>query len=414
MNTMERIHCAWQGKSQDHVPLTTWCFGLPVPRSLRWSNADGEVRYWYSKRMEHLHTIPFTWDLDDDFRRALAWRSLGVDDILDVSVPWSLDPRVQRRDSRRPAGNGEQYPVLVREYSTPKGTLRHEVRQTGEEQAEGWPIQPETVPLIEDFNIPRAVRQVVSSAEDVACLAYCYAPPDAAARSWFADRMDEVSRFRAREGIPVQAWAGFGMDAVVWFCGTEGAIMLAMDSPREFGRLFDTITETDVARAELAAAHPGVDMVVERGWYSSTNFWSPALFQQFTLPHIRAVARAAHRHGKKFAYVMTTGIETLGPALAEAGVDVLYFVDPMDPVQKGGLSLERVRDLLSGSMTLVGGVSAIALSNKDNAVLERDVRHALDVFGPTHRFILHPVDAVFPDTPWEAMETLIEAWKKWR
>ena len=413
MNTMERICCAWQGKSPDHVPLTTWCFGLPVPSSLRWKNAGGEVRYWYSKRLEHLHTMPFSWELQDDFNRALAWRSLGVDDILDVSVPWSSDPRVEYKDSRRPAGNGNQYPVLVREYSTPKGKLCHEVRQTGEAQAEGWVIQPESVPLFEDFNIPRAVRHIVSSPEDVARLAFCYRPPDAAARSWFSDRMAEVSAFRSKEGIPVQAWSGFGMDAVVWLCGTEGAIMLAMDSPREFRDLFEAITETDLARTELAASHPGIDLLVERGWYSSTNFWSPALFDRFTLPHIHALVAAAHRHGKKFAYVMTTGVETLGPALAEAGVDVLYFVDPLDPVQKG-LSLEKVRDMLSSCMTLVGGISSIVLSNRDFEAIDNGVKHALDVLGPTNRFILHPVDAVFPDTPWQSVERLIEAWKRWR
>ena len=151
VNTIERIHCAWQGKRPDHVPLTTWCFGLAVPKPLRWKNEGDEVRYWYSKRLEHLHTLPFPWELQDDFNRALAWRSLGVDDILDVSVPWSTDSRVEWRDSRRPAGKDEHYPVLIREYTTPKGALRHEVRQTGEEQAEGWVIQPETVPLLEDF-----------------------------------------------------------------------------------------------------------------------------------------------------------------------------------------------------------------------------------------------------------------------
>ena len=410
---MERIQSAWQGRSPDHVPLTTWCFGLPVPPALRWKNSEGEVRYWYSKRMEHLHTLPFEWTLQDDFNRALTWRSLGVDDILDVSVPWSADPRVEWKDSRTPAGNGEQYPVLVREYHTPKGTFTHEVRQTGESQAEGWVIQPDVVPLFEDFNLPRAVRQIVTVPEDVSRLAFCYRPPDDAARSWFAERMSGVKEFRDREGIPVQAWAGFGMDAVVWFCGTEGAIMLALDHPREFQELFEVITETDSARVDLAARHPGVDLVVERGWYSSTNFWSPTLFEQFVFPHIRALAAVAHAHGKRFAYVMTTGVEILGPRLAEAGVDVLYFVDPIDPVQKG-LSLEKIRGLVSGSMTLVGGISSITLSNRDFSAIDRDVKHALDVLGPTGRFILHPVDAVFPDTPWESVERMIDAWKRWR
>ncbi len=207
--------------------------------------------------MEHIHTLPFPWELKDDFNRALAWRSLGVDDVLDVSVPWSTDPNVMVKDSRRPAGPGEQYPVLAREYRTPKGNLRHEIRQTGEHQAEGWVIQPDVVPLIEDFNIPRAVRQLVSTPRDVGPLSFCYRPPDAAARSWFAERMDEVKKFRDAEGVPVQAWSGFGMDAVVWFCGTEGAIMLAMDAPKEFGELFEAITETDVARDGARRGAPG-------------------------------------------------------------------------------------------------------------------------------------------------------------
>jgi hypothetical protein len=27
-------------------------------------------------------------------------------------------------------------------------------------------------------------------------------------------------------------------------------------------------------------------------------------------------------------------------------------------------------------------------------------------------FILSPVDALFPDTPWESVETMIEAWQE--
>ena len=33
---------------------------------------------------------------------------------------------------------------------------------------------------------------------------------------------------------------------------------------------------------------------------------------------------------------------------------------------------------------------------------------------PADRFILHPVDALFPDTPWEGVKNLIEIWKQYR
>ncbi|MBI3986758.1 MAG: hypothetical protein HY343_07555 [Lentisphaerae bacterium] len=409
MNSRERILAALEGRAADHVPLTTWCFGFPAPPGLEWAVAGRPRPYWYTLRLEHLHTLPHPWTLDDDFRRVLAWRSLGVDDWLDVSVPWSRDAEVVCRDSEEPAGVMDpRYPVMIRDYETPSGALRHAVCRTGEPPGPGWVIQPDHVPLIEDYNIPRGVKHLVAGPEDVPKLKHLYRPPDAAARAWFETRMAKVKAFADREGAPVQAWAGFGMDAVVWFAGTQGAILLALDAPGAFGELMDVITETDVARVELAAATPGVDLICERGWYSSTDFWSPALFDRFVAPHVRTLARAAHARGKKFGYVMTTGVETLGTRLAEAGVDVLYFVDPV----QDRCDLARVRETLGGRMTLVGGVNALSLATPDRVRIESEVRAALDTLGPTRRFILHPVDAIFPDTPWAGVELLIAAWRK--
>jgi uroporphyrinogen decarboxylase len=156
-----------------------------------------------------------------------------------------------------------------------------------------------------------------------------------------------------------------------------------------------------------------VDLVVERGWYSSIDFWSPQLFEAYVYPHVAELAAVVHRHGKKFGYTMTTGVELLGPRLADAGVDVLYSVDPNDPIG-GGLSLPRVRELLGGRMTLVGGISALTLASGDRARIEREVAEAMQTLGPTGRFVLQPVDAIFPDTPWDGVQVLIDAWRKHR
>ncbi|MHB9025133.1 MAG: uroporphyrinogen decarboxylase family protein [Armatimonadota bacterium] len=411
MTSKERLIAAWAGEAAEYPPLTTWCFGLPAHPDLCWRKPDGrDVRFWYSLRMEHLHTLGEPWELEDDFRRVLAWQSLGVDDLLDVSVPWSVHPEVTWSDTRLPAGQADIYPVLAREYLTPTGSLRHAIRQTGEDQAAGWVTQPACVPLIEDFNIPRAVEQAVSSPADIPLIQYLYGPPDQAAREWFTERMARVGAFAATHGVAVQAWSAFGMDAAVWLAGTEGAILLAMEEPEAFSQLMEIIAAADYARTELAAAHPGVDLLVERGWYSSTDFWSPMLFDRYVFPHLCELTALAHRHGKKFAYVMTTGVETLGPRLADAGVDVLYFVDPV----QDGIHLERARELLSDRMTLVGGTNALTLISGDMHRIRDEVHRALDMLGPTNRFILHPVDALFPDTPWAGIEQMIAAWQEYR
>ena len=110
---------------------------------------------------------------------------------------------------------------------------------------------------------------------------------------------------------------------------------------------------------------------------------------------------------------MTTGVETLGERLAECGVDVLYFVDPLDPVQKE-VSLERILDRLGGRLTLVGGISSLTLASRSPGEIEQYVQRSVEILGRTGRFILHPVDALFPDTPWPGVERLIAAWKNCR
>jgi hypothetical protein len=412
MTSKERILCAVNGIAGDHMPLTTWCFGFKPPEQLRWKTGGIEVKYWYTHRLEHIHTLPQTWTLEDDFKRVLTWLSLGIDDVLDVSVPWDISPEVTYSDtviSKGEAGGDSTYPVMIRKYQTPAGPVSHAVKKTGNEP-EGWPVQPSKVELFEDYNVPRGVRHIVSEPGDIKKAKYLYMPPDINQKLWFEQRMAEVKRFGDKYGIFVQAWTAFGIDAVIWMSGVENAVMMAMADPESFGRLVDNIFETDFFRTELSLMTPGIDMVCQRGWYSSTDFWSPELFDAFVLPHLRELTALAHRHGRKFGYVMTMGVETFGSRLADAGVDVLYFIDPV----MDSLSLIKARELFGDRMTLVGGTNSISLETGDRERIFREVKEAIEALRPTNRFILHPVDSLFPETPWESVETMIEAWEKYR
>ena len=410
MNSKQRLLAAIEGRPADHVPLTTWCFGFPAPPALRWETGGRPVQYWYTRRLEHIHTLAQPWEIEDELRRAEAWLSLGIDDVLEISVPWGHAPGVGWTDAvlapGSPGGDAK-WPVLVRDYQTPSGPLRHAVKKMPP-PAPGWPIQPDHVPLFEDYNIPRAVKHPVASPGEVAAAGHLYRPPSADDCREFSERMARMSRFAEAKGLFTQAWAAFGMDAAVWLVGTDRAVMMALDEPAAFDRLLDLIFQTDYARCELAAATPGVDMVCQRGWYSSTDFWSPKLFDRLVFPYVCRLAEVVHRHGKKFAYTLTTGLKQIGPRLADAGVDVLYFVDPI----QDKITLEEARDLLARRVTVVGGTNAVSLASGDLKRIRGEVQRALDVLGPTHRFILHPVDAIFPDTPWEGVEEMIEAWRR--
>lgn len=43
--------------------------------------------------------------------------------------------------------------------------------------------------------------------------------------------------------------------------------------------------------------------------------------------------------------------------------------------------------------------------------IRKEVYSAVEVLRPGS-FILSPVDALFPDTPWESVKTMIEAWRE--
>ncbi|MFC1558331.1 uroporphyrinogen decarboxylase family protein [candidate division KSB1 bacterium] len=408
MTSKERLLSVWSGNKPDHIPLTTQCFGFKPKEELTWERNGKPVKRWYTKRLEHIHTLPQNWEVEDDFRRALTWKQLGIDDIIDISIPWSINPEAVWEDSIIPLPNEHDSPVMVRRYTTPSGELRHAVKKTQEESGEGWIVQPDYVPLFEDYNMPRGVEHAVNSPENIPVIRHLYAPPDNNAEEWFNKRMNKIEPFSTENGFAVQAWACFGMDAVLWLTGVDGAILMAMDNPESFSELCDIVAETDYARAELACKNPAVDMIVQRGWYSGTDFWSPDLFKKFVYPGLKEIVDLVHKYDKKFCYVITTGIETMGKYLINADIDVLAYIDPV----QDSITIETAKEMFCDKITISGGFNSISLNSMDKAKIEDEVKYLIDELGPTNRFILHPLCSLFPDTPWEGVEMLIEAWDK--
>ena len=402
MKSKDRILAAINKAEVDHVPIYFPCFGFSPPEYLRWKREGKDVKYWYTMRLEHIHTLPQRWDLQDDFERVKAWRSLGVDDILDVSFPWDIHPEVKIKDWRE----GD---LLCRVYETPEGEVIQKVRKTSEEIPPGWVIQPDKPALFEDFNLPRSVKFPLSEKEDVPKLRYLLQRPRKEKIEEYRERMAAIKDFSSKNGVFVQGWPIFGMDGVVWLMGIERAVIAAMTEPDFFQEVVDLVYEFDLMRMEMMLEIGGVDMVVQRGWYSSTDFWSPKLFREWVFPNLKKLVKIAHEKGVKFGYVMTTGVNMLIQDLIEAGVDLLYFVDP----QGDDINLEEFKERVKGKITVCGGIStSLVLNRADRKRVKEEVKKVLGIMGK-EGFILSCVDALFPDTPWESVEAMLDAWRKW-
>jgi len=408
VNSRERLLTAIGGGRPDHVPLVCRVFGFAAPPELQWKREGRSVPHWYTGRLEHIHTLPEPWDVTQDFKRVEAWLKLGIDDILEVSLPWSIDPRVKVRDFTEPPTADCAYALACREYTTPEGVLTHKVKQTRENVPAGWVIQPEVPPLFEDFNIPRAFRPPIVEPEDLAKVRHLLRPPTNEQVGAYRERMKQIRQFAQAKGVLVCGWSLFGMDAVVWLCGAESAVMMAMLQPDLFGQVVELVGEFDRMRTDLMLEIGGIDLFVQRGWYSTTDFWSPDLFVQYVLPNLKRNVARVHAAGAQYGYVMTTGVRPLLRYLAEAGVDLLYWADPV----MGGADLETYRRELGNKTAIAGGVNApLTLGKGTPDDIREQVRQAIETLGPAG-FILEPVDSLFPDTPWPAVRTMIEAWKE--
>jgi hypothetical protein len=410
MNSRERLLGAIRQEELDHVPLYCWCFGFTAPSHLRWRRNGRGVAHWYTMRLEFIHTLPEPWALEDDFERVLRWFNLGMDDMLEVSLPPGIHQEVRIRDWREPPARTEPHWLLCREYETPAGPLRHVVRRTDEKFGPGWVVQPDHVALVEDMNIPRGVKHLVTGPEDLPKLRYILKEPSADQLNAYRERVKLVRCFAQKHGVFVQGWGPLGLDGTVYFCGVDGAVTAAMTQPDFFQELLDIIDDFDRRVTAMMLDVGGIDLLVQRGWFSATDFWSPTLFRQFVSPRLKHLARMVHQSGSLFGYTMTCGAPAMAEDLIGAGVDLLYYVDPL----QDRTDLAEVKRRFQGRLAAVGGVdSAVTLLRGSEAEIRQTVQTVVRTLGPTG-FILAPVDALFPDTPWSSVQAMIEAWREVR
>ena len=380
MNSKERLLTAIDCGLPDRVPLEFGEFGFVPPEHLRWR---------------------------DEFERVERWNSLGVDAILVVFAPWSMHPEVRVRSWREEPCSREPYPLLHKDYDTPAGVMTQIVRKADEDLGPGWRRQPDEIQLISDFNVPRYVKPAITDPEDLPKLRFILCEPTAQEKTKFQAYMKLVRDFADAHGTLIVGWGPSGMDDAIRLCGVEEAIFAAVDRPDYFHELLDIIHDWDKRKCEILLDE-GVDLVIRRAWYDTTDFWSPGLYRRFIQPHLTELVEMTHAADRKLAYAMTSGIMPVLDVFKEIGFDLLFHVDPV----QGEVDLRIVKEKLGGHIALHGGLnSAVTMGRGSRDEIRREVFEAVEILAPGGGFILSP-GPLFPDTPWESVQTVIEAWKE--
>ena len=208
--------------------------------------------------------------------------------------------------------------------------------------------------------------------------------------------------------MPLLAYHSAGMDWLIWLYPPVEIILRARADPAMVHAIMDQINRAYNKRLE-ALLELGLDGVSRRGWYESTDFWSPRDFREFARGPLAEEIRTVHAAGCAFIYLMDSGVVPLLPELAALDFDCLFGVDPATKA----VDLRQVRKALPGK-SLWGGISGpLHLGHGTPAETERAVEQAFESCGRTG-FVLGPLAGIRHNWPWENIEAYERAWRRLR
>ena len=387
LSSRERMLAVLRYQEPDHVPLVFNSFGFEPPAHLAWSNPVEEAE---------------------------RWLSLGVDAWLRVSVPLLFHPDVTVREWTETIP-GERWPVMMREYETPAGVIRQGVYRTDDWISPDWPGHKTGsggIELLDDLNVPRFRRFPIQNAEDVEKLRYLLNPLPDGAIAQFREQAAEVARQAEQLGVLLVGYEPAGADMATWLCGVEGMLFMAMDQPDVFSALLDVVHEWDKRNMEIMVDTP-MDLVLRRGYYEGAIFWSPDLYRRFFAPPFRELTDTVHQCDRLMGYTMSVGVMPLLDMLVDIGYDVHYL---LDPIQHGTrIELRNVKSTFDKQIAVIGGLNEpITLEQGTREQIRQEVFDAVRILGPGGGLALTPAEAIVARTPWESIETVIEAWREVR
>jgi hypothetical protein len=393
MRSRERLLAAIEGGQPDYIPCSFMLFFSLYERC----SSDAE---FVEKQLE-LGLDPFVHvgQLNHDLHRYGG---------LAPGVSWK--EWVEEREGGR---------LFCRRIETPAGPLESRVRQR-----DGWPTA-EDFPLFNDWLVPRFERILVDPERDLAKLPYLFGPVRDEDIRVLREEAQAASRLAGKHGLlQVGGWKGtvrpglqvdpgvMGCDAMAWLSGFETVMVLSLTRPDLIQEYAQVIHRWNLEQIRVYLEVTEADLIVRRGWYETTEFWTPTAWRAIIAPTLKREAELVHQAGRRFGYIITSAFLPLLDDILASGVDVIIG---LDPEEGKGTALPAIKQKCrAAGRALWGGVSgAVTVELGTEGETAAAVRRALEVLGPGGGFILSPVDNVREDTENSRRNTraFIETWK---
>lgn len=228
-----------------------------------------------------------------------------------------------------------------------------------------------------------------------------------AIRAWLEDTNFQLDHAKLQQNL-----ASIGDDGIMllqllptplkkfhWLAGQEQATLFIADHPEEMKTLAEIHHQKSLAVLEAVVDLPGVH-AFEVPDNLDSLFYSPALFREFCLPTLRAMARLIHAR-KKYLFVHACGrLKALAPLFLEAELDC---VEGQAHPPLGDWRLDEAR-AFSQRLIVCGGMTAQEqeLSGPEAPqLIDAHVRRLFASLGDKRRFLFASGCNTSPRTPWD-------------
>ena len=270
----------------------------------------------------------------------------------------------------------------------------------------------------------RAEEVLVKPEEDLERLPYLFGPITDEDIRVLREEAAEADKLAKRHGLlQVGGWKGsvrpgvqvdpgvMGCDAMAWLSGFEKVMILSLTKPELIKEYVRIIHEWNLKQIEVYLDVTQADLIIRRGWYETTEFWTPAVYREIIAPTLRREAELVHQAGRKYGYIITSAFVPLLEDILSSGIDVLIGLDPKEGK---GTDLNLVKSKFrDAGRALWGGVSGpLSVEIATGEETEEAVCQALDILGRGGGFILSPVDNVreHTETAWQNTHRIIDTW----
>jgi len=349
----------------------------------------------------------------DQFEFINRQLKLGLDARAELpELPFRYHPQVKIKEWKEGS-------FLYKEYATPAGSLTSIVKKTGD-----WSYG-DHIPLFNDYLAPSSQKFPVTKEEDLESLKYLFAEPTREDILSFRGQAKKIKNFAWQKKLLVcGGWRNkgpekgidkdggvMGADALMWLCGMERALLWAMDKPEIIQRLLQIIADWNKKRIEIYLEE-GIDLLIRRAWYESTDLWSPSLYRKFMFPILKEEIELTHQAGTKFGYIMTSGVMPLLDDFLKLEIDVIIGVDP---TQGKGTDLKLLKQKIGKKICLWGGINGcLTVERGSKEEIISSVEEAIGFLSHGGGFILSPVDNIQNSSSrvWNNVKILLTAWEK--